>query len=307
MRYFLVLTLLLLSTAISPFDAIAAGSNVKPPCTENIRFGGGDVNHQYNGCPDDPEGVEPFATPKPPPPDLKEPRTLHVENKKPKFRIKELDMCVPGREQVNHCTSNPDIKSCPDGSYPVIRQLLGTEGKNKGRVIRQYIYCPGDEIDAPVPEENLVREIRITIDMFRNYPIKGSTIRSAPDKFSLRNGHTHFWASEETQEFKSNLSGSDVRIKAIPIQWNWNYGDGAKRNLNFPGEAMPSHTLHDETPTSHSYSKTGKFGVKVTTLYRGEFSVDGGAWQAIPGQAAVPSNSLPIDVWRTEKELIATD
>jgi len=135
----------------------------------------------------------------------------------------------------------------------------------------------------------------------------GSSIQSAPNKFSLRNGHTHFWASKDTQEFKSNLSGSDVRIKAIPIQWNWNYGDGATRNLSFPGEAMPSHTLHDETPTSHSYSETGKFGVKVTTLYRGEFSVDGGPWQAIPGQAAVPSNTLPIDVWRTKKELIAND
>ncbi|QDY65568.1 hypothetical protein FQA45_04165 [Glutamicibacter halophytocola] len=222
-----------------------------------------------------------------------------------KFKIRDYDACIPGRENVNACDSNPDQEKCDDGTYPIDRQILDA----KGHVIYQFRYCPGESPEIRVPRENLLEKvpITITIQKFRSFPIKGSTIQSAPNKFSLRNGHTHFWASKNTQEFRSNLSGSDVRIKAIPIQWNWNYGDGATRNLSFPGEAMPSHTLHDETPTSHSYSETGKFGVKVTTLYRGEFSVDGGPWQAIPGQAAVPSNTLPIDVWRTKKELIAND
>lgn len=220
-----------------------------------------------------------------------------------KYKIRDYNVCIPGREKVNSCRSNPDQARCEDGSYPISRQILDLEG----RLVDQYNYCPGDPPKFQIPEENLIRQIKIDIEKFRSFPIKGSTIQSAPNKFSLRNGHTHFWASEDTQEFRSNLSGSDVRIKAIPIQWNWNYGDGATRDLSYPGEAMPSHTLHDETPTSHSYSETGKFGVKVTTLYRGEFSVDGGPWQAIPGQAAVPSNTLPIDVWRTEKELIAND
>ncbi|NQD40704.1 hypothetical protein HP453_08165 [Glutamicibacter halophytocola] len=224
---------------------------------------------------------------------------------RPRFKIRSYDICVPGLETIKGCDSNPDIKPCSDGTYPIVLQVYSQEGKYLSR----QIYCPGDPKPPKVPKELVKTERRIVVtpEKFRTYPIMGSSIQSAPNKFSLRNGHTHFWASKDTQEFKSNLSGSDVRIKAIPIQWNWNYGDGATRNLSFPGEAMPSHTLHDETPTSHSYSETGKFGVKVTTLYRGEFSVDGGPWQAIPGQAAVPSNTLPIDVWRTKKELIAND
>ncbi|UYQ76278.1 hypothetical protein OF385_09445 [Glutamicibacter sp. JL.03c] len=227
------------------------------------------------------------------------------QRKKKKYKIRDYDTCIPGQENVKACDSNPDQATCDNGTYPIERQILDT----KGHVLFQYRYCPGDPPKIDIPDENLIesKPIIITIEKFRSYPIKGSTIQSAPNKFSLRNGHTHFWASKETQEFQSNLSGANVRIKAIPIQWNWSYGDGSQRNLNFPGEAMPGHTLHDETPTSHSYSETGKFGVKVTTLYRGEFSVDGGPWQAIPGQAAVPSNTLPMDVWRTEKELIAND
>lgn len=223
--------------------------------------------------------------------------------KKIKVKIQDYPVCVPGLERINSCHSNPDQTKCDDGSYPIDRQLLNL----KGRLLRQYRYCPGDPPIADIPEENIVERIAIDIKKFRSYPIKGSKIQSTPNKFSLRNGHTHFWASEDTQEFKSEISESDVRIKAIPIQWNWNYGDGATRTLSFPGEPMPSHTLHEETKTSHSYAKTGKFGVKVTTLYRGEFSVDGGPWQAIPGQSAVPSNTLPMDVWRTKKELIAND
>ncbi|KSU68186.1 PKD domain-containing protein [Arthrobacter sp. NIO-1057] len=235
--------------------------------------------------------------------DTQAPKKIKRENDK--FRIRDYDVCIPGRENINACNSNPDQEKCTDGTYPIDRQILD---KN-GHVILQFRYCPGEPPRIQVPEEIRVEPERIiiTIEKFRTYPIKGSEIQSAPNKFSLRNGHTHFWASENTQEFNSNLSGSNVRIKAIPIQWNWNYGDGAKRNLSFPGEAMPSHTLHDETATSHSYSETGKFDVRVTTLYRGEFSVEGGPWQAIPGQAAVPSNTLPIDVWRTKKELIAND
>ncbi|WP_334122891.1 PKD domain-containing protein [Glutamicibacter sp.] len=230
---------------------------------------------------------------------------INRESPRPRFKIRQYDACVPGLESIRGCDSNPDIKPCADGTYPIVIQVYSLEGD----FLTRQNYCPGDPLPPNVPKDQVETEKRIVItpEKFRTYPIKGSEIQSAPNKFSLRNGHTHFWASENTQEFNSNLSGSNVRIKAIPIQWNWNYGDGATRNLGFPGEAMPSHTLHDETATSHSYSETGKFDVRVTTLYRGEFSVDGGPWQAIPGQAAVPSNTLPIDVWRTKKELIAND
>lgn len=275
-----------------------------PKADDQVGLGDDNAEHRSKSC--DSDGPEDTR--------LKNFQTWMEENgqpehadkdkvKKPKYRIRDFDECLTGNENKSSCYVNPDIQPCSDGSLPITRQIYTIQNV----LVQQFKYCPGDPPPSDLPQDLFIEQIRIDIEKFRSFPIKGSSIQSAPNKFSLRNGHTHFWASEDTQEFRSNLSGSDVRIKAIPIQWNWNYGDGATRNLSFPGEAMPSHTLHDETPTSHSYSETGKFGVKVTTLYRGEFSVDGGPWQAIPGQAAVPSNTLPIDVWRTEKELIAND
>ncbi|MGP9032755.1 hypothetical protein [Glutamicibacter mysorens] len=239
---------------------------------------------------------------KPQNPQPKEQRPRDASPKE-KFSIRDYESCDPNTSNARFCRSIPEERTCPDGSAPIYRQVLDAQG----RVVRQYRYCPGEPPKIELPKETLTQEIIIDINKFKEYPIIPSKIISNPTKFSLKNGNTHFMATEEVQSFSSSLSGSKIRIKAIPIQWNWNYGDGTTRNLNFPGEPAPNHTLRDETPTSHSYSETGKFKVEVTTLYRGEFSVDGGPWQAIPGQAAVASTPIEIDVWRTEKELIAND
>lgn len=222
---------------------------------------------------------------------------------KEKYSIRDYESCDPQKIEARFCDSIPEESRCPDGSAPIYRQILNDED----RLVRQYRYCAGDPPEIDLPEDSFIEEISIDINEFKEYPILASEISSNPNKFSLKNGHTHFWASEEVQSFTSNLSGSTVRIRAIPVQWNWDYGDGAGKTRDFPGEPAPNHTLRDETSTSHSYSDTGTFQVEVTTLYRGEFSVDGGAWQAIPGQAAVPSEPIEIDVWRTEKELIANE
>ncbi|MFR0637849.1 hypothetical protein RF641_07670 [Arthrobacter sp. LS16] len=221
----------------------------------------------------------------------------------PRYKIRDYDPCVLGRQEILGCDANPDLPQCDDGSYPISRQIFDLDGN----LLRDLSYCPGDPPAIRIPDDQIIKEIIISPNKFRTFPIKASKLSSDPNGFTLRNGNTHFWASHDSQEFNSNLSGADVKIRAIPVQWNWNYGDGTTRKLHSSGQPSPEHTLHDETPTSHIFEETGKFSVGVTTLYRGEFSVDGGPWQSIPGQAAVPSTPITMDVWRTKKELIANE
>lgn len=229
------------------------------------------------------------------------------EPKKPKYKYKDSNICIPGLENISGCDSNSEEGQCPDGSVPFMRQIISLDGDDAGQVIRTFRLCPGESFDPELPEDEFVVEIRVSPEQFRAFPILASDLQSDPEKFSLRNGHSHFWAETESQTFNSTVLGAQVRVKAIPDGWNWKYGDGTTRNLDFPGEPAPNHTLRDETPTSHSYKETGTYSVGLTTLFRGEFSVDGGPWQSIPGQAAVPSDPIEIDVWRTKKELIARD
>ncbi|QCY47453.1 hypothetical protein GcLGCM259_1730 [Glutamicibacter creatinolyticus] len=227
-------------------------------------------------------------------------------NRKQIYRVEYSNNCQLGREFFTGCDQNPDERTCPDGTAPYMRIIKYNEGPREGQVHSQSRFCPGEETPADgIAPEQFVQVIRISPEQFRRFPIKASRINSDPKQFSLRNGHTHLWAASETQTFGTVIDGTPVEVRAIPTHWNWSYGDGSSRSFTQPGNPMPEHSLHDKTSTSHSYTETGTFSVDLTTLYRGEFRVSDGTWQTIPGQAAVPSEAVPIDVWRTEKELIA--
>lgn len=234
----------------------------------------------------------------------KELNTLLLKEQAPKYRVEHSETCGKSVETTDSCNVNSDRDRCGDGSFPYIESFIRLSGPEAGEVFVQRLRCPEDA-ELGIPDSERIQEIQVTPAQFRSFPIKGSRVNSNPKQFSLRNGHVHLWASSETQTFTTRIAETDVEIRAIPIAWRWDYGDGSSRSLNQPGNPMPSHTLHDKTPTSHSYLETGLFNVNLTTFYRGEFRVSGGSWQTIPGQAAVPSEAVPIDVWRTEKELIA--
>lgn len=238
----------------------------------------------------------------------------HNENDEPRnqqpkqrYEIEYLDGCVIGIEQFRGCNQNPDEVLCEDGTSPYSRLIRYVGGPRDGETNITHQLCPEDNVPIEVNDGELIERLIITPSEFRSFPIQSSDLQSNPQKFSLRNGHSHLWAEGDTQTFNTDIRGVPTVLRAIPIQWNWKYGDGSTRNLDFPGQPAPNHTLRDETPTSHSYKETGTYSVGLTTLFRGEFSVDGGPWQSIPGQAAVPSDPIEIDVWRTKKELIARD
>ncbi|MDN6201756.1 MAG: hypothetical protein L0I99_06110, partial [Micrococcaceae bacterium] len=109
------------------------------------------------------------------------------------------------------------------------------------------------------------------------------------------------------QTFNVEIFDEPVRVRAIPQTYLWNYGDGHSRKLQKPGKPMPGHTFDQPTDTSHVYTKTGDYSIQLNTAYRGEYSVDGGPWMPIPGTATVPSDPMPMSVWRTKKLLVDED
>ncbi|MGO2534179.1 hypothetical protein [Arthrobacter rhombi] len=115
------------------------------------------------------------------------------------------------------------------------------------------------------------------------------------------------YATPNPQTFNVEIFDEPVRVRAIPQSYLWNYGDGHSRKLQKPGKPMPNHTFDQPTDTSHVYEETGDFTIQLSTAYRGEYSVDGGPWMPIPGTASVPSDPMPMSVWRTKKLLVDQD
>ncbi|MGP5725169.1 hypothetical protein ACTXOR_05200 [Arthrobacter rhombi] len=207
---------------------------------------------------------------------------------------------------------------CPEGA-PLTQRTVETL---KGKVIAQDSYCSdqsepavtaenGDDagdvqtaIQAAIKEQ---RKIEVTPDRFQSFPILSSKVFSQPNGFSLRNGHAHMYATPNPQTFNVEIFDEPVRVRAIPQSYLWNYGDGHSRKLQKPGKPMPNHTFDQPTDTSHVYEETGDFTIQLSTAYRGEYSVDGGPWMPIPGTASVPSDPMPMSVWRTKKLLVDQD
>ena len=146
----------------------------------------------------------------------------------------------------------------------------------------------------------------VTLADFRRLDIKPSQIESDSGGFGLIRANTNFYATEEPQTLTTTMLGQEVSIQAIPVRWTWDYGDGSE-TLSNPHPGGPQYEFNQETTTSHQYQETGTFPVNLTTDYRGQFSVNGGPWIAIPGTASVDSDPAEADIWRSKSRNVAED
>ncbi|GAA5228140.1 hypothetical protein GCM10025778_26730 [Paeniglutamicibacter antarcticus] len=219
-----------------------------------------------------------------------------------KYRIEYYRQCEPSLTVELGCDANPDAP-CADGSYPLLRLIYAVNGPRRGELVGRSSYCSTEpSIEIPGAEQDIAK---VTPERFRDLPLLASTIISQPENFSLRNGHAHMYANSKSQSFNVTIFDQDVRIRALPVSYGWNYGDGTTRQLSFPGTAMAKRGFDEPTTSSHVYKETGDFGVGLTTRFRGEYSTEGGPWTPIPGVANVPSEPITMSVWRTKKILVA--
>ncbi|NJC22051.1 hypothetical protein BJ994_001127 [Arthrobacter pigmenti] len=145
----------------------------------------------------------------------------------------------------------------------------------------------------------------ITLEDFQSQPIIAAEVVSEPNNFGLLGGHNNVWANVEEQEFTFETLGDEVRIRAWPVEYDWNYGDGTTRSTMTAGNSVPEEDwLMVETPTSHVYEETGDYNLVLTTRFNGDYSVNGGPWIPIAGQATVNSEPHLISIWRSDNRLV---
>ncbi len=139
---------------------------------------------------------------------------------------------------------------------------------------------------------------------FTNLPIEGGTVMFEEELlgFGYVNQHTNVFAEVSTQSFTESLLGIEVDIRAIPVEYRFNYGDGTTKTTSNPGgpaeQQVATGALDTETPTSHVYQDTGTYPVEVTTTFIGEYRLPGGAWTSISGSTSVPASPGEADIWR---------
>ncbi|MPY09421.1 hypothetical protein FNH21_01555 [Arthrobacter sp. KR32] len=150
---------------------------------------------------------------------------------------------------------------------------------------------------APAAEE---APIVITLEEFQKQPVLAATIISQPLNFGLKNAHSNVYAEAAEQEFTFDFRDATIVLKARPIAYQWSYGDGTRLTTSVPGGPVAGNTFDTQTPTSHQYADTGDFQLTLTTLFAGDYSVDGGPFQPVAGEAAVVSDPHLMSIWRTQ-------
>lgn len=162
-------------------------------------------------------------------------------------------------------------------------------------------------------EENgqtVLRTVRVTLTThdFDTFPIAAATPQQERAPHTLKNYNTNFWADPNPQEFTRTINGQNVVLRATPISYTFDYGDGATLGpVSYPGYQLGADVWDQPTDTSHRYTDPGDYYFALTTTYRGEYSVDGGPWQVIDGTVSRTSDPQLVRVWRTQVGLVAED
>ena len=96
------------------------------------------------------------------------------------------------------------------------------------------------------------------------------------------------------------LLGYRVTLRAHLQSVDWRFGDGQSDTTTDPGKAYsrddPCRTVQCPDYFGHVYRSTGSLTIGAQLTWTGQFQVDGGAWQDIPGTVTAPATGTPLHV-----------
>ena len=140
-----------------------------------------------------------------------------------------------------------------------------------------------------------------TLADFQRLPLPAGTPNIEPDNgYTLVNVPTNVYAKAEPVTLATQLVGFPVQVRATPSRFAWTFGDGESLGpTEEAGAPYPALTV------THEYRKSGQFPITLTTYYTGEYSVAGGPWLPIAGEAQVASAPVAVEALRGTNHLVA--
>ena len=128
---------------------------------------------------------------------------------------------------------------------------------------------------------------------------------SAHPPHTSKGEETNFYTTLEGSSniFEGDLPIGHTRIRAVPVAYRYEYGDGHDLKTHSAGSPVSSQhsgqPLH-ETSTSYAYPQVGNFHAYVTVTYAGQYSIDGGPWQFFGTEVSRISEPVLVRVWESE-------
>jgi hypothetical protein len=121
-----------------------------------------------------------------------------------------------------------------------------------------------------------------------------------PSGWTLVNADTVVFTDGAEQVLTTTVLGIAVTIRATPVSFAWDFGDGADPiTTTDPGRPWPEHTI------AHRYLAEGTHHITLTTTWTATFQVAGTAtWEPVDGTATTTSTSSPLTVYEARSRLV---
>jgi hypothetical protein len=142
-----------------------------------------------------------------------------------------------------------------------------------------------------------------TLADFQRLPLPAGTPNVEPDNgYTLVNIPTNVYAEAAPVTLGTQLIGFPVQVRATPSRFAWTFGDGGTHGpTEEAGAPYPALTI------THDYARSGTYPITLTTYYSGEYSVAGGPWLPIAGEAQVRSAPVAVEALSGRNRLVAGD
>ena len=147
-----------------------------------------------------------------------------------------------------------------------------------------------------------------TLEDFRRLDVAPAVSVVEPSPDTLKNMNTNVYAQAHAQQFQTQVGGFPVAVRAHPVHYTWDYGDGTTLGPTpLSGGPLPQRAWDVPTGTSHVYTTTGDYQVVLSTGFYGEYNVAGTGWQPVAGLNQVTSAPVPVRVWKATTRNVADD
>lgn len=141
--------------------------------------------------------------------------------------------------------------------------------------------------------------ITVSLSDFQAMPVEPLVASAGPDDGWLPVHMVNvLHTDDEMQSLATEVLGVPVEVRAVPVSFHWDLGDGSTITTSTAGAPYPSEEITAE------YAFEGWYDVTLTTTFSGQFSVAGGEWQDIDGTIEVASDPVPIYSKSLESRLV---
>jgi hypothetical protein len=143
------------------------------------------------------------------------------------------------------------------------------------------------QTNAPLPP------LVVALEVWRRmlFPLPKLTVK--PSVGGLANLDSYFWISGPfTQSVTATAGPNQVTVDATATAYEWRFGDGsAPLVTGVPGRPWPA-----RSEIAHAYRQLGRYPIQVTVRWQGQFRVNSGPPQLVPGPPVVRSSTVTYPV-----------